>query len=169
MVVRISRASVVCRDGPCFHLAAAGEAAFPWGKPRRFLREVTGQGWRGTSGCRVTNGSPDQGCRGVVEDAGLKEQEGLCPQGLPWGENGGRCCATHAVLQRSILGIRASPWVSVKNQLLAQKPFFLAPECWACFFGCCVHRLSLVVSGGSPSLRYAGFSLQRCSYCERRL
>lgn len=162
MVVRISRASVVCRDGPCFHLAAAGEAAFPWGKPRRFLREVTGQGWRGTSGCRVTNGSPDQGCRGVVEDAGLKEQEGLCPQGLPWGENGERAVHTCRPAAQHP-GNQGLPRVSVKNQLLAQKPFFLAPECWACFFGCCVHRLSLVVSGGSPSLRYAGFSLQRCS------
>lgn len=66
-------------------------------------------GWWGTSGCRVSNGSLDQGCWGVVEDAGLEEQERLCLQGLPWYENGERWCGTHDVPQCSILGAQGLP------------------------------------------------------------
>lgn len=95
-----------------------GEVQAP--RPWRFLREATGQGWRGMSGCRVASGF--LGCRGVVEVAGLEEQGRLCPQGLPWCENGERWCGTRVVPQCNVLGLRASPWVSVKNQLLHRSP-----------------------------------------------
>lgn len=98
------------------------QAPMPW----RFLREATGQGWRGTSGCRVTSGFLDQGCRGVVEDAGLEEQGRLCPQGLLWCENGEHCVARMSSCSVASWGSGPPPGCLLKPAA-AQKPPFLAP------------------------------------------
>lgn len=58
-------------------------------------------------------------------------------------------------------GLRASPWVSIKNQLLHRSPSSSLQSVGGVFL--------VVVSGGSYSLRCAGFSLQCCSYCKHRL
>lgn len=78
--------------------------------------------------------------------------------GLPWCENGERWWGTHDIPQCSILGLRASPWVSIKPAA-AQKPFFLTPECRGYFSGC--------GEWGSYSCG-VGFS-RCCSYCKHRL